>query len=1108
MPDQVLHAHFNLKYALEGRIVTMDENATVIKRGRVFMENGNIVAIRAVGEGYPPGFTRSDIIKSGGTIYPGMIELHNHLPYNILPYWVADRQYTNHEQWKRVKGYRLNVTGPMQTLGKSPGYPEAIVRYVECKSLIGGVTTSQGITLANSSLRKKVFHGVIRNVEETNEEGLPEALTRIADVRLGQAEAFSNSLSTEKTRLLHLSEGIDEKARSFFTNLQIAGDNWAITDRLNGIHCTGLNQDDFEVLGANDGTMTWSPMSNLILYGATANMKAAKENGIRIALGSDWAPSGSKNLLEELKVAYLVSENEEDDPIFTAEELVRMVTSNPAKILGWENALGSLEVGMKADLIVVNGYTGDPYMKLIEASERSLIGIFINGVPRCAQNRIIRKFDFKDEDIEHFHIETSNRYLYLKEASDTSTLAEISLQQATDTISQGLQSLDQLALDLENATDGGLLSASDNPFQMDWFLVPDFHSDLDGEHLDEGHLEWGASIPFSEIAIPLPLDKLTVIEDDEHFSRMAFHPIPEYVRKALPAYYDRPALSLTNSMYNTENANWERFKELMTLETYMKTSSNLSVKDKLCILRQARIILEEAYVHRLLKRSMYAINPVERIDLMIRDIRFKIFNNEDYEEDYNFHKELLDVFSSLRDLHTRYVLPYPYKNRFAFLPFLIEEYYVTSADTDPKYIITTLFKGLDESIPDLKPGLEVRSWNNIPIRRAVAMNSENQSGSNDEARMARGLDTLTIRSLATTVPPDSRKVSLECYDPENGMEYKFDFEWLVSFYPPYFDSSVDELNTTLVAHGFDYDTLSVNHMKANLYSNIPKKKKVKKKGKWLRPTNYPRAMKASLISRNNGSLKTGYIRLYSFAVSSAEKFLADFEEILEPLKAEGLQGLILDIRGNGGGLITASEMLLARLIGKKTEFQKAQFINSELTLRLCEKYDSDNALIDLSDWTRSISLSKRTGDYYSNGYPITRMSTRNLKPICDVPMALITDALCYSASDMFAAGFKDHKLGKVVGVHGNTGAGGANVWSHETLRRLIVEASVDYEGLERLPKGANFNFAVRRILRKNNEPIEDLGITPDVHHKITREDLLKGNKDLIESALSALFESD
>ncbi len=1105
MPDQPIHSHFDLRYALEGRIVTMDQEGTVLDRGRIFIENGLIVDIRSMDGGYPDGFTSSDIIKSGGTIYPGMIELHNHLPYNILPYWVADKQYTNHQQWKTIKGYRVNVTGPMQTLGKTPGFPEAIVRYVECKSLIGGVTTSQGITLANSTLTKKVFHGIIRNVEETNEAELPEALTRIADVGPGQALAFNGLLSAEKTRLLHLSEGIDDRARSFFTNLQIDGDHWAITSRLNGIHCTALKPDDFEIMGARGGSMTWSPMSNLVLYGATADIRAAKEHTIRIALGSDWSPSGSKNLLEELKVAYLVSQEQGDTPLFSNQELVQMVTSNPAAILGWEGVLGTLQKGAKADMLIVYGYQDDPYLKLIEATEKSLLGIFINGVPRCAQRRILDKFGFDENDIEKVQIGASERYLYLRELNQDEALPPMSLKDASDRIAGGLQHLDQLASDLEDAHGGGILSASDNPFEMEWFLVPDYHMDINLNEMEEGHLEWGAGVAFSEVAEPLPLDKLTVIEDPEHFRRMAQHPIPDYVRKKLPAYYGFPALVLDSSEYEVENSRLHDFQELMTLEVFLKSSSNLSVEDKLCILRQAKIILDEIYVHKILKKSMYAVNPGDRLDLMIRDIRFNIINNVDYRDDQNFHKELLSVFSSLRDLHTRYMLPYPYKNRFAFLPFLIEEYYVTQDDSDPRYIITTVFSEIFKEPSKIKAGLEVLYWNNIPIARAIAMNSANQSGSNREARLARGLDTLTIRSLSTSVPPDEYKVTLTCRDPDTGEVMLLDFEWLVSFYPPYFDKDDEKLNAIMIASGFDYDTLSVNQMKANLYSDISTKPKIRTKSAWLRPLHFPKSMKGRLVTEAQTGFQAAYIRIYSFAVASAENFVSDFKDMLQQLEGDGAEALILDIRGNGGGLITASELLLALLVGKKIEFQKAQFINSELTLRLCEKYDAASQILDLSPWIRSIGLSKRTGDYYSRGYPITNLANSNkLKAIFARPMVLITDALCYSASDMFAAGFQDHNLGMVIGTHTNTGAGGANVWTHETLRKLIDGAGVAYTLLEQLPKGANFNFAVRRILRKNDEPIEDLGIAPDIFHKITRNDLLAGNADLIKKSLDVL----
>jgi cytosine/adenosine deaminase-related metal-dependent hydrolase len=54
---------------------------------------------------------------------------------------------------------------------------------------------------------------------------------------------------------------------------------------------------DFDVLAAHGSAMIWSPLSNLLLYGGTARIDAAQAAGVAIGLGSDWSPSGSKNLL-------------------------------------------------------------------------------------------------------------------------------------------------------------------------------------------------------------------------------------------------------------------------------------------------------------------------------------------------------------------------------------------------------------------------------------------------------------------------------------------------------------------------------------------------------------------------------------------------------------------------------------------------------------------------------------------------------------------------------------------------------------------------------------------------------------------------------------------
>ena len=115
------------------------------------------------------------------------------------------------------------------------------------------------------------------------------------------------------------------------------------------------------------------------------------------------------------------------------------------------------------------------------------------------------------------------------------------------------------------------------------------------------------------------------------------------------------------------------------------------------------------------------------------------------------------------------------------------------------------------------------------------------------------------------------------------------------------------------------------------------------------------------------------------------------------------------------------------------------------------------------------------------------------------PVVLVTDALCYSATDTFAAGFQDHEIGKVLGVDDNTGAGGANVWEFKDILADWPDGP-----FKPLPAGAQFRVALRRTLRvgqrRGGQPVEDLGIIPDYRYQMTRRDLLEGNADLMEKA--------
>ena len=195
----------------------------------------------------------------------------------------------------------------MTVLGKTLGLPQAVVRYVECKCLVAGVTTSQGIALYSNNGIQKFYRGNIRNVEDTREVDLEDAATKISDVEATQAKDFLTRLKKTHKLILHLAEGLGPTARVHFTALHLADGTWALAPSLVGIHANGLDAGDFDVLHDHGVGIVWSPLSNLLLYGGTTNVAAAKAKGVTVALGSDWSPSGSRNLLAELKVARIVN---------------------------------------------------------------------------------------------------------------------------------------------------------------------------------------------------------------------------------------------------------------------------------------------------------------------------------------------------------------------------------------------------------------------------------------------------------------------------------------------------------------------------------------------------------------------------------------------------------------------------------------------------------------------------------------------------------------------------------------------------------------------------------------------------------------------------------
>ncbi len=1162
MPDDTINPLGGQRYALEGKVATMDTGRTVIERGVIYIHEGTITDVLPESAPPPVGFEAAPVVHTGGTIFPGLIELHNHLSYNILPLWNVPKQFNRRDQWRNHKEKQKLVTGPMKMLGSTPNYVEAIVRYVECKCLVSGVTTSQGLKLYGVGI-DPYYKGIVRNVESPMIPGLPNALTRIADVEAKKLENFFDRLNSTDCLLLHLCEGLDDKTRQHFEALQFPDGSWAINDRLAGIHCAALTPEQFQIYGENGGAMVWSPLSNLLLYGDTARIQAAREAGVLIAIGSDWSPSGSKNLLGEMKVAHLVSEAR--GGVFTHEEIISMATINAARILKWDHLLGSIEAGKLADLLVVDNRQGDPYRRLINARETSVSLVVIDGVPRYGQVGLMSRFE-SGAALETLAVGSSSRALNLHEPEGDPLVAGLTLQAAGERLQDGLNRLHELAIDLEDPdnpiawladlgmtfdspadafaklTEHALATGSDGlaGAGADDFSGRIAFLELDNEHLAgesiRPHLPHpltgdATGFPFpgeqavvySEVlkGVQIDLDGLTIAGDETYFPRLAAQiNLPEYIKQNLPGYYGLdPVLPESAEPFRRMSSTVRtQFATTMPLSDFMQTGGYLSRADRQRIVEQALVLIEQVYVHMPLKRAMHAVDPVQRLRLLQYHLEQQ--DETDMPPELEFHNELTRIFTSVRDLHTNYLLPSPYREKVAFLPFVIEKYYQRNEleQYEPRYLITKVVgTPPDESF---KKGVEVLYWNGIPIDRAVQQNAERQAGGNPAARHARGLDAMTIRPLVRVLPPLEEWVTLQ-YRDENGLIHETVFNWLV-FSPEPDPGGVDPDGGTILAAalGYDLQTDAIHQVRKVFFGPdaIQAQRDIfdgkidtaAVRAEQDLPTSMPTVFRAHKVPTSTGSYD--YVRIFTFQVQDGDEFVREFVRLIGMLEEQGpQQGLIIDVRGNGGGLIYAAERLLQVLTPLPVEPERVQFVNTPLTLAICQAHEPSEMWDDftLQPWSGSIRQAVITGATYSRAVPITAPeSIRAFSQVYYGPKVLITDALCYSATDMFAAGFKDHGIGLVIGTDRNTGAGGANVWTHGLLSLMLSEPEPPHNPLpgspfKPLPSGTGMRVAVRRTLRagrRSGTPLEDLGVEPDIDYWMTIDDLLQGNVNLIETA--------
>jgi 5-methylthioadenosine/S-adenosylhomocysteine deaminase len=362
---------------LLGRLVTFDPAQPVIDEGALYIGADELIAaVQKASDAAPNGFGNARRVSTGGAIYPGLIDLHGHLVYNGLSLWSPPgrtQPYTSRYQWPGDKSYEGMISDPANALGALAG--KALLKYVEVKAVVGGTTAVQG-----SAKMAYPYEGwLVRNVEyETFTTGKKSVFQSALPLRTdADYKRQAQHMKDGNAFIYHLSEGTDPALVKEYTKLR---DEDCVRSGLGAIHCTALGESNFDEWAPHGGSVIWSPFSNLWLYRDTTRVDEAQKAGVRVCLGADWSPSGSKNLLGELKVADMWNRTHLGGA-FTDLELCEMVTCNPADALGWGERLGRLKVGLHGDVLVTSDRGGDAYRNLIESVERDVLFVAINGQP-------------------------------------------------------------------------------------------------------------------------------------------------------------------------------------------------------------------------------------------------------------------------------------------------------------------------------------------------------------------------------------------------------------------------------------------------------------------------------------------------------------------------------------------------------------------------------------------------------------------------------------------------------------------------------------------------------------------------------------------------------
>lgn len=325
-----------------------------------------------------PGADQATIVCTDGIITPGLINPHDHGTYNHLPRWKHDKLYKNRYQWQADGDYKDFKRSQQATFSKAKC---ETIKWTELRELVSGTTSIQGVTSAVPSCAA----GWIRDLDDKKGASgiggysIDTQVTKISGASDSDVSKWSKNLASGSSSglIVHLGEGIDASSKAEWYDLVQLG---LARPRVALIHAAGLTGVELAEARAQDVRIIWSPQSNLDLYGDTTRVPAALKLGLTVALGPDWTPSGSMNLLEEMKCAKQLSDKRWGG-VLTNEKLLKMVTVDAARAVGADDHIGRLGTGYLADVAVFAGNRQDPFASVVKARPEHVRMVLVAGKP-------------------------------------------------------------------------------------------------------------------------------------------------------------------------------------------------------------------------------------------------------------------------------------------------------------------------------------------------------------------------------------------------------------------------------------------------------------------------------------------------------------------------------------------------------------------------------------------------------------------------------------------------------------------------------------------------------------------------------------------------------